>query len=279
MMTSHIIDGKAMAKANEVSLKEMIQALELNPKLIIVSAEPDEASKVYMRNKRKACERIGIECEIFECPPSMTTDTLLLELTLWNNDPTVSGIIVQLPMPERFDIKKIQQAISPEKDVDGFHPNSKFKPCTPEAVITMLINDGFEFENKRCVVIGRSDIVGKPLANMLRDRNANVTVCHSKTSAQYLSEYCRHADYIFCCAGVRNLVRPEYLMYGQSVIIDISINRDEDGHLCGDLHPDAVPLTLAYTPVPGGVGPMTVNTLMLHTVMACADIKRANSMI
>ena len=273
-MISHIIDGKAMAKASEASLKEMIQALELNPKLIIVTAEPDEASKIYMRNKQKACERIGIECEIFECPPSMTTDTLLLELTLWNNDPTVSGVIVQLPMPERFDVKKIQQAISPEKDVDGFHPNSKFKPCAPEAVITMLMNDGFELENKRCVIIGRSDIVGKPLAEMLRDRNANVTVCHSKTSPQYLADYCRHADYIFCCAGVRNLVRPEYLIYGQSVIIDISINRDEDDYLCGDLHPDAIPLTLAYTPVPGGVGPMTVNTLMLHTVMACADLKK-----
>ena len=278
-MTPHIIDGKAMAKASEASLKEMIKALDLNPKLIIVTAEPDEASKVYMRNKRKACERIGIECEVFECPPSMTTDTLLLELTLWNNDPAVSGIIVQLPMPERFDVKKIQQAISPIKDVDGFHPNSKHQPCTPEAVITMLINDGFEFENKRCVVIGRSDIVGKPLANMLRDRNANVTVCHSKTSPQYLSTYCQHADYIFCCAGVRNLVRPEYLMYGQTVVVDVSINQDEDGYLCGDLHPDAVFMTKAYTPVPGGVGPMTVNTLMLHTVMACAEIKRANSSI
>ena len=278
-MTPHIIDGKAMAKASEASLKEMIQALDLNPKLIIVTAEPDEASKVYMRNKRKACERIGIECEVFECPPSMTTDTLLLELTLWNNDPAVSGIIVQLPMPERFDVKKIQQAISPVKDVDGFHPNSKHQPCTPEAVITMLINDGFEFENKRCVVIGRSDIVGKPLANMLRDRNANVTVCHSKTSPQYLSTYCQHADYIFCCAGVRNLVRPEYLMYGQTVVVDVSINQDEDGYLCGDLHPDAVFMTKAYTPVPGGVGPMTVNTLMLHTVMACAEIKRENSSI
>lgn len=278
-MTPHIIDGKAMAKANEMSLKEMIQALELNPKLIIVTAEPGEASKVYMRNKRKACERIGIDCEVFECPPDMTTDTLILQLTIWNNDPSVSGIIVQLPMPERFDINKIQRAISPIKDVDGFHPESFHHPCTPEAVIRMLMSEGYEFENKRCVVIGRSDIVGKPLANMLRDKNANVTVCHSKTSPQYLADYCRHADYIFCSAGVRNLVRPEYIRYGESVVIDISINRDEDEYLCGDLHPDAIPLTQAYSPVPGGVGPMTVNTLMVHTVTACAEIKRANSSI
>lgn len=275
-MTPYIIDGKEMAKASESSLKEMVKALELQPKLIIVTAEPDSASQVYMRNKRKACERIGIECEVFECPPSMTTDTLLLELTLWNNDPSVSGIIVQLPMPERFDVKKIQQAIDPLKDVDGFHPNSKYNPCTPEAVITMLANEGFEFENKRCVVIGRSEIVGKPLANMLRDKNANVTVCHSKTSPQYLGDYCRHADYIFCAAGVPNLVIPQYLQYGQSVVVDISINRNGHGELCGDLHKDAIPLTLAYTPVPGGVGPMTVNTLMLHTVMSAAEIKKRN---
>lgn len=267
-MTPHILDGKSMAKTSEASLKEMVSSLKLKPKLMIVTAESDAASKVYMRNKRKACERIGIDCEIFECSSSMTTETLILELTLWNNDPTVSGIIVQLPMPERFDVKKIQLAISPEKDVDGFHPNSKFKPCTPEAVITMLTNDGFEFENKRCVVIGRSHIVGIPLAEMLRDKNANVTICHSKTSSRYLEEYCRHADYIFCAAGVPGLVRPEYLMYGQSVVVDISINRNNAGELCGDLHPEAIPLTLAYTPVPGGVGPMTVNTLMLHTVMA-----------
>lgn len=275
-MTPHILDGKSMAKTSEASLKEMVSSLKLKPKLMIVTAESDAASKVYMRNKRKACERIGIDCEIFECPSSMATETLILELTLWNNDPTISGIIVQLPMPERFDVKKIQLAISPEKDVDGFHPNSKFKPCTPEAVITMLTNEGFEFENKRCVVIGRSHIVGIPLAEMLRDRNANVTVCHSKTSSHYLSEYCRHADYIFCAAGVPGLVRPEYLMYGQSVVVDISINRNNAGELCGDLHPEAIPLTLAYTPVPGGVGPMTVNTLMLHTVMAAFSSQKNN---
>lgn len=273
-MVPHIIDGKAMAKANEASLREMIQALGLHPRLVIVSCDPDNASKVYMRNKKKACERIGIDCEIAEFDASKDTNYLISQIEMWNQNPEVSGIIVQLPIPKHFDIKAIQNAINPVKDVDGFHPNSFHKPCTPEAVITMLMNDKFEFENKRCVVIGRSDIVGIPLANMLRDRNANVTVCHSKTSQQYLSEYCRHADYIFCCAGVRNLVRPEYLMYGQSVVIDVSINRDEDGYLCGDLHPDAIPLTLAYTPVPGGVGPMTVNTLMLHTVMSAAEIKR-----
>ena len=266
-----------MAKANEASLKEMIKALELKPKLIIVTAEPDNASQVYMRNKHKACERIGITCETFECPPTMTTETLKLQIALWNNDSSVSGIIVQLPMPERFDVNAIQMAIDPIKDVDGFHPFSKHNPCTPEAVITMLMNDDFKFENKRCVVIGRSDIVGIPLANMLRDKNANVTVCHSKTSSQYLAEYCRHADYIFCAAGVPGLVRPEYLMYGQSVVVDISINRNNAGELCGDLHPEAIPLTLAYTPVPGGVGPMTVNTLMTHTVMACVQLEKESN--
>lgn len=273
-MTPYIIDGKHMAKVSEISLKEMVKALELQPKLIIVTAEPDNASQVYMRNKRKACERIGIECEVFECPPSMTTDTLLLELTLWNNDPNVSGMIIQLPMPERFDIKRIQQAIDPLKDVDGFHPNSKYQPCTPEAVITMLMNEGYEFENKRCVVIGRSEIVGKPLANMLRDKNTNVTVCHSKTSKLYLSDYCRHADYIFCAAGVPNLIGPEDVKYGETIVIDISINRNAEGVLCGDLNPEAISLLRAYTPVPGDVGPMTVNTLMLHTVMSAAEIKR-----
>lgn len=258
-----IIDGKAMAKASEASLKEKVKKFNLHPKLLIVSANPDNSSQVYMRNKRKACERIGIECEFFDCSSS-SPEELIQNIMRWNNDFSITGIIVQLPMPERFDVKLIQQVINPEKDVDGFGLFSRFKPCTPEAVMTMLENEGFELENKRCVVIGRSDIVGKPLAEMLRDKNANVTVCHSKTNRLYLSNYCRNADFIFCAAGVPNLIQPEDITPNQTVLIDISINRDKDGKLCGDADPSIFPLLLAYTPVPGGVGPMTVNTLMRH---------------
>lgn len=263
-----IIDGKAISKENEFILKKKIEILGLHPTLLIASCDPDGASEVYMRNKRKACERLGINCRIEKIDPSENTDFLISKIKEWNADPEVSGIIVQLPIPKYFDVKAIQKAIDPIKDVDGFHPESAHLPCTPDGVIQMANYEGYDFSGSRCVVIGRSDIVGKPLANLLRDMDATVTVCHSKTNRKDLEAYCRYADYIFCAAGVPNLITPECLRWGQTVVFDISINRNEEGKLCGDLSPEAIPMLKAYTPVPGGVGPMTVNTLMAHTIKA-----------
>lgn len=263
-----IIDGIAISKENEILLKKKIEMLDLHPTLLIASCDPDRASEVYIQNKRKACERLGIKCRIEKIDPSENTDFLISKIKEWNVDPEVSGIIVQLPIPKHFNVKSIQKAIDPIKDVDGFHPESVHLPCTPDGVIQMAIHEGYDFSGSRCVVIGRSDIVGKPLAKLLRDMDATVTVCHSKTNRKYLEAYCRYADYIFCAAGVPNLITPECLRWGQTVVFDISINRNEEGKLCGDLSPEAIPMLKAYTPVPGGVGPMTVNTLMAHTIKA-----------
>ena len=262
-----VIDGKKLAKKYEKVFKSAIQAEGIHPVLIIATCDPDDASQVYLRNKLKACERVGIECRIIEFGESHDTDSLISQIQLWNNDPEVSGIIVQLPLPKRFNVKAIQETISPEKDVDGFSPNSKFDCCTPRACLRMLEDYDIEVAGKHCVVIGRSEIVGKPLAKMLIDANATVTLCHSKTTAIQLENVCRMADIIFCAAGVANLVKPEYIKQG-CVLVDVSINRDGEGNLCGDAEAGCEVYCDYYTPVPGGVGPMTVNTLLYHTLLA-----------
>lgn len=266
LMTPRIIDGKAIAAKVEESCKGAIESFGLKPKLVVITTdEADPASKVYMRNKHRAAERIGILYEEIILNAQADMPVMLSTIRRLNADPTVHGIIVQLPLPARFDPIEIQEAIDPMKDVDGFHSNSAFDPCTPDAVIHMLHDEGFELDGRHAVVIGRSNIVGKPLTRLLLQENATVSVCHSHTDSILLEQLCRNADYVFCAAGVPGLVRPEMLAYG-TVLVDISINRDIEGKLCGDANPECYPLCSAYTPVPGGVGPLTVSRLMWHTV-------------
>ena len=266
-----IIDGKAIAAKVEQECKHLIDSFSINPKLVVITTdEADPASKVYMRNKQKAAERIGIKYEEIILNRSADQTIMLSTIRRLNADPTVHGIIVQLPLPARFDPIEIQEAIDPMKDVDGFHSNSAFDPCTPDAVIHMLHDEGFELDGRHAVVIGRSNIVGKPLARLLLQENATVSVCHSHTDSILLEQLCRNADYVFCAAGVPGLVRPEMLAYG-TVLVDISINRDIEGKLCGDANPECYPLCSAYTPVPGGVGPMTITMLMQNTLTAAKN--------
>lgn len=263
-----IIDGKALAKKNEEYLFTLIKNKNIHPKLVIISCDPDNASGVYMKNKTKAAKRIGIECEIIKFEPSSNTEEMVEKIYKLNEDDKVSGIIVQLPLPKHFDVVKIQKAISPRKDVDGFHPNSLFTSCTPLACMRMLREYNLNVDGKHCVVIGRSEIVGKPLAKLLLNANATVTQCHSHTSTEMLKNLCKQADFVFAAAGKTNLIQPDYLKDGV-VLIDISINRDENGNLCGDAAKECAEKCSYISPVPGGVGPMTVNTLMWNTVSAC----------
>lgn len=262
------LDGKAIAKKNEEYYKNFLQEKKLSPKLVIISCNPDDASKVYLRNKTRAAKRIGIECEIITFEETVTAKELLAKIETLNRDKSVHGIIVQLPLPKHIDVKWVQEHIFPSKDVDGFSLNSKFSPCTPLGCLTLLDAYDLSVSGKHCTVIGRSNIVGKPLAKMLLDRNATVSVCHSHTTPEQLAEICKTSDFIFCAAGVPNLIKAEYLKEG-CVLVDISINRDEEGNLCGDAEKECENVCSWISPVPGGVGPMTVNSLMRNVITSC----------
>ena len=262
-----IIDGKALAKNFEEAITRQIKENHLTPKLVIISCDPDDASKVYLRNKTRAAKRVGIICEIKTFDSNITEEQLVDEIYKLNEDEEVHGIIVQLPLPKHIDANYIANTISYVKDVDGFGRYSVFKPCTPLGCIKLVQNQGLKLEGKHCVVIGRSNIVGKPLAKLLLDENATVTVCHSRTPVEQLATLCKNADFIFSSAGVPNLIKPEYLKEG-STLIDISINRDEDGKLCGDAMKGCEDVCGYITPVPGGVGPMTVAMLMMNVLNA-----------
>ena len=262
-----IIDGKALAKNFEEAIANQIKENHLTPKLVIISCDPDDASKVYLRNKTRAAKRVGIICEIKTFDSNITEEQLVDEIHKLNKDKEVHGIIVQLPLPKHIDANYIANTISYVKDVDGFGKHSVFKPCTPLGCIELVQNQGLKLEGKHCVVIGRSNIVGKPLAKLLLDENATVTICHSRTPVEQLATLCKNADFIFSSAGVPNLIKPEYLKEG-STLIDISINRDEDGKLCGDAMKGCEDVCGYITPVPGGVGPMTVAMLMMNVLNA-----------
>ena len=264
-----VIDCKQFAENQLKDLKSFLCDTGLIPCLAIVSTEEaDEASKVYMRNKIKAANKVRIITRQIILPRDSSQKDMLNLIDDLNNDNTVSGIIVQLPLPKQYSIGQIQNAIIPVKDVDGFSQHSYFTPCTPTAVINLLKFNELKVSGTHCVVIGRSDIVGKPLAHMLLTRNATITQCHSFTSPELLSSICKTADYIFSAAGKVNLIKPEYLIPNKTILIDISINRDSNGKLCGDADKDCYPLLKAYTPVPGGIGPLTVAQLMYNTVQA-----------
>jgi len=275
---AYIIDGKKVSQEIKDELKEKVAFLKTEGKkaaLAVIQVGNDPASSVYVNNKKKACAYIGIESLSYELPEETTEQELLELVERLNEDDAVHGILVQLPVPKHIDADKIIQTISPKKDVDGFHPQNVgnlvigekgFVSCTPAGIIQLLKRSNIEIAGKNCVVIGRSNIVGKPMALLMLRENATVTIAHSKT--QNLKELCKTADILIVAIGKPQFITAEYVKEG-AVIIDVGIHRDENNKLCGDVKYDEVePLASAITPVPGGVGPMTIAMLMNNCVEA-----------
>ncbi|MBR1692726.1 MAG: bifunctional methylenetetrahydrofolate dehydrogenase/methenyltetrahydrofolate cyclohydrolase FolD [Lachnospiraceae bacterium] len=271
-----IIDGKAISATIKEELKEKVAAMKTEGTqvcLAVIQVGDDPASSVYVGNKKKACAFVGIESLAYELPESTTQEELLSLIEKLNADSKVNGILVQLPLPAHIDENKVIETISPAKDVDGFHPQSVgrlcigqkgYVSCTPAGIIQLLKRSGIAIEGKECVVIGRSNIVGKPMSLLMLRENATVTVAHSRT--QNLKEVCKRADILIVAVGKPKMITPEYVKEG-AVVIDVGIHRNEGGKLCGDVDFDAVmPHCSAITPVPGGVGPMTIAMLMNNCV-------------
>lgn len=276
-----LIDGKRISQEIKDELKEKVAALKAEGKtgaLAVIQVGEDPASSVYVRNKKNACAYIGIESLAYELPESTTEEELLKLIEELNEKDEVKGILVQLPLPAHICEDKVIQAISPKKDVDGFHPQSVgamtigekgFLSCTPAGIIQLLKRSGVEIEGKNCVVIGRSNIVGKPMALLMLRENATVTIAHSRT--RNLQELCKQADILIVAIGKPRFIGAEYVKEG-AVVIDVGIHRNEDNKLCGDVKFDEVePIASAITPVPGGVGPMTIAMLMSNCVQSIEE--------
>jgi methylenetetrahydrofolate dehydrogenase (NADP+)/methenyltetrahydrofolate cyclohydrolase len=262
-----ILDGKALAESIKGDARKIVTEYNLSPYLVIISVGDDSASKVYVRNKIRACEQIGIKYEHVVLPEETTEKELLSRIRVYNMNHFIHGIIVQLPLPKHINPDRVTDAIWRSKDVDGFGQKSLFRPCTPDGIIRLLDHHLIPIEGKNVVILGRSDIVGRPLARLMLDRNANVTVLHSKTGDGDRHDFLKKADIIVSAVGKPNVVVPIDVS-PQTVIVDVGINRDQNGKLCGDVHPLAYEFSHAYTPVPGGVGPMTVAMLMEHVVQS-----------
>jgi len=273
-----IIDGKLISQQIKDELKVEVENMKANGKelcLAVIQVGNDPASSVYVNNKKKACAYIGIESAAYELGEETTEEELLSLIDKLNNDDKITGILVQLPVPKHINEDTIIKRISPSKDVDGFHPMSVgalsigqkgFVSCTPAGVIQLLKRTGIEISGKECVVIGRSNIVGKPMGMLLLRENATVTICHSKTKD--LKEVCKRADILVAAVGKPKMIDHEYIKEG-AVVIDVGIHRMENGKLCGDVDYDDVEgICSAITPVPGGVGPMTIAMLMNNCVEA-----------
>lgn len=269
------IDGKQISAQIKDELKERVEKENLEVTLAVIQVGNDPASTVYVGNKKKACEYIGIRSLAYELPEETPEEDLLQLIKELNDRDDVNGILVQLPLPAHMDEDKVIQTISPKKDVDGFHPQSVgalsigqpgFVSCTPAGVIQLLKRTGIEINGKECVIVGRSNIVGKPMALLMLRENATVTVCHSHTKD--LKEVTKRADILIVAIGKPKFITKEYVKDG-AVVIDVGIHRGADGKLCGDVdYDDVAPITYAITPVPGGVGPMTIAMLMNNCVEA-----------
>lgn len=283
---AEIIDGKRISAEIKEELKEKaarLKARGIEGCLAVVQVGEDPASLVYVRNKKKACEYIGIRSESYELPENTTQEELLKLIDRLNEDVSVSGILVQLPVPAHIDEKTIINAISPLKDVDGFHPESVgsltigqkgFVSCTPAGIMELLKRSGVEIDGKTCVIVGRSNIVGKPMALLMLRENATVTVTHSHT--RNLKEVCQSADILIVAMGKKEFITGEYIKEG-AVVIDVGIHRDENNRLTGDVkYEEARRKASKITPVPGGVGPMTIAMLMHNCVEAMEryDVKK-----
>ncbi len=275
---AEIISGKEISQALKDELRAEVAKLKAQGKnccLAVIQVGNDPASSVYVGNKKKACAYIGIESQSYELPEETTEEELLALIDRLNKDTAVHGILCQLPLPKHMDEEKVTQAIAPTKDVDGFHTQNVgalvtggpgFVSCTPAGIIELLHRSGVDATGKKCVVIGRSNIVGKPMALLMLRENATVTICHSKTKD--LPSVCKEADILIVAIGKPQFITADYVKEG-AVVIDVGIHRDENNKLCGDVKYDEVePLASKITPVPGGVGPMTIAMLMKNCVEA-----------
>ena len=281
-----IIDGKVISAAVKESVAKEVELLKSQgylPSLAVIIVGEDPASKVYVANKEKACELIGMKSVKYALPENTTNEELLALIDKLNHDETINGILCQLPLPRHLDEKAVIDAIDPVKDVDAFHPvnvgkimtgDYDFLPCTPAGIMEMLAYENIDIEGKTCVVIGRSNIVGKPMSMLLLHKNGTVTICHSRT--KNLKEVCASADILVAAVGKANFVTADMVKDG-AVVIDVGINRLDNGKLCGDVNFAEVEPKASYiTPVPGGVGPMTIATLMKNTLTAA---KKQNNLI
>ena len=275
---ANIIDGKQISKDIKEELKEEVASLAAQGRkccLAVIQVGNDPASSVYVGNKKKACSYVGIESLAYELPEETTEEELLTIIDKLNTDANVHGILCQLPLPKHINEDHVIKAISPKKDVDGFHPQNVgalvigekgFVSCTPAGIIQLLKRSNIEMDGKHCVVVGRSNIVGKPMSLLMLRENATVTICHSHT--KNLKEICKEADILIVAIGKPQFIDKEYVKDG-AVVIDVGIHRDENNKLCGDVKYDEVEPVASYiTPVPGGVGPMTIAMLMHNCVEA-----------
>ncbi len=278
-MSAKIIDGKSVSAAvkakvaSEAALIKENLGIDIGLAVVIVGNDP--ASRIYVNNKKKACELCGFKSFEFALPEDTTQEQLLELIDKLNNDKNVNGILVQLPLPKHLDEKSVINRITPEKDVDAFHPvnvgkimigDYSFLPCTPAGVMELIASTGTDISGKECVVVGRSNIVGKPMAMLLLHRHGTVTICHSRTKD--LAEVCRRADILVAAVGKARIITEDMVKEG-AVVIDVGMNRMENGKLCGDVDFDNVSTKASFiTPVPGGVGPMTIAMLMKNTLTA-----------
>lgn len=274
-MTAQLIDGKRIAQGIRQYTKDKVNKLLRVPKLVVIQVGENPASTVYIRNKIRACNEVGITSYELRLPQTCSEANLLEAIRSLNEDPTVDGILVQLPLPSHIQSGPILEAIYPEKDVDGFHiyntgklvtTGGGFKPCTPAGIIELLNAIGYSLEGKHAVILGRSNIVGKPLAMLMLQENATVTMTHSHTPN--LSYYTKQADVLVAAIGRAKFVKADMVKKG-AIVIDVGTNRDENGKLCGDVDTDAVKEVASWiTPVPGGVGPMTIAMLLHNTLLS-----------
>ena len=281
---AQIIDGKVISKLvrEEIAAEvvEFKKKYDSAPGLAVIIVGNDPASQVYVRNKKRGCEEVGFYSESYELPAETTQEELIALVERLNNDDKIHGILVQLPLPKHLNETEVLLKIKPEKDVDAFHPynvgkimigNHDLLPCTPAGVMVLLEKSGIEVSGKKCVVIGRSNIVGKPMAMLLLHANGTVTICHSRT--QNLKEVCREADILVASIGKPEFVKGDMVKEG-AVVVDVGINRLENGKLVGDVDFAEVEPKASYiTPVPGGVGPMTI-TMLLKNTLTAASIAR-----
>ena len=282
-----LISGKEVSTSIRAKIKEEAQKLRddygIQPGLAVILVGNDPASQIYVRNKQKACEEVGFHAFEYRLNENSTQEQQLDLIGVLNKDNKVHGILVQLPLPDHIDPQTVINTISPEKDVDAFHPinvgkimlgDYEFLPCTPAGVMELIDSTGVEISGKNCVVVGRSNIVGKPMAMRLLHRNATVTSCHSRT--KNLEEFCAGADFLVSAVGKAHFITADMVKEG-AMVIDVGMNHDENGKLCGDVEFSTVEPKASYiTPVPGGVGPMTITMLMKNTLRA-AELKCTKS--
>jgi methylenetetrahydrofolate dehydrogenase (NADP+) / methenyltetrahydrofolate cyclohydrolase len=280
-MAAIIIDGIEIAKKKRLEIADQVQELKkqgITPGLAVILVGDNQASRTYVNSKQKTAKELGMHNVLIEYPVSITEQELLAKIDELNNDEAIHGILVQLPLPSHISEKKLIEAISPEKDVDGFHPinigrmmtgQDAFLPCTPYGVMVMMEDIGIDLSGKHVVVVGRSNIVGKPAGQLFLNENATVTYCHSRTKD--LKEHTKQADVIVAAVGKAGLITADHIKPG-AVVIDVGMNRNDAGKLCGDVAFEEVKEKAGYiTPVPGGVGPMTIAMLMYNTLKSAKN--------